>query len=258
VAFAMPSRSDDDKGGDTGFSFGVPAPVAPSTAGSSSDGAAPSPETLLPPTAVHLLRPTRQAPAPPTAESIRRRGATAPLPPACVGNGGSPSQRRAALEFLTRELRSLELEANQTAKLEQHVEVLQAQLKRAEQTANMYMRRCQMLEDTLQRERSGKIAAPADSGGGSGGSVSLAEAATRLPTMDPVNGGTAPISLGAAAGMLPPPPSFIPPPDFSSTPGAAEDEDDIDALIAAQRDLPVPAARRSTALRSPLRLRPDT
>lgn len=195
-----------------------------------------------------------------------KRGATAPKPPPCVGNGPPQSQRRAAIEYLSRELRSLEIEASHTAKLEDQIEILEARCKRAEQTAQMFLRRCQMLEQELKNERASKEAPS------TGGASSLAAAAAHLPTLAPTSTTGALTSLGAAAATLPPPPQITAPPPPASpaagvsdgqpscTTGADADDDDfdLDALISAQRNLPVPGARSEGAAKQPLRLRPDS
>jgi len=160
--------------------------------------------------------PSPAPPARPAPEIVRKRGATAPKPPACVGNGPPQSQRRAAIDFLSRELRTLEIEASHTAQLEDRIEILEAQCKRAEQTAQMFLRRCQMLEEELKLERARKVPPVA-------GASSLAAAAARLPTLAPKGESAIPTTLGAAAAMLPPPPTIMAPPVLSSTASVSDD-----------------------------------
>mmetsp|Transcript_33718 Transcript_33718/g.55679 ORF Transcript_33718/g.55679 Transcript_33718/m.55679 type:complete len:328 (+) Transcript_33718:92-1075(+) len=143
-------------------------------------------------------------------------------------------KRRAALDFLGKELRQLEVEAVLKKQLEQQVESLMEELRRSQGTAAMYLRRIEMLEAELLRERSRSgstfnpvskhistsatqqlcISAPhnpvsqqLDTEGirvpRAGAPVSLAEAATKLPVGLPL-----PISARPPfpTNQLPPPP----------------------------------------------------
>ena len=55
----------------------------------------------------------------------------APRPPPLVGTGPPSAQRRSALEFLGRELRTLEMEASHSQYLEERLEAVQAELAEA-------------------------------------------------------------------------------------------------------------------------------
>ncbi|KAL1528202.1 hypothetical protein AB1Y20_009561 [Prymnesium parvum] len=176
-------------------------------------------------------------------------GATPPRPPTCLGNGHISSKRRAAIDFLARELKTLEIEASHTAHLEQQLEILQAELKQARAAAEFHMRRCDMLELQLRNERA--LRSQGDSEGASEAPEPDAAPSQEAPVP------RAPISLGAAAAMLPAMPACMGPPNSSY--GNDEVEDDIDALIEAQRTLPISCTEpQLRPARQPLRLRPGT
>ena len=189
--------------------------------------------------------------------------ATAPRPPACVGSGTPVAQRRAAIDFLSRELRGLEIEVLQTRKLEERLAALDQELNQAKAAASMYMRRCDMLETELAQERALRLGAdipvhqPAE--------VETTSAAPRTVT-----------SLVAAAAMLPPVPACACDTDVSPLPNVGgsgsntwhegavggsfphaaqfdELEADVEALINAQRLLPS-QGMSSRLARPPMRL----
>ena len=86
-----------------------------------------------------------------TLHELPRRGATAPRPPNCVsGAGGVPAkQRRAALDFLARELQALEIDQRVKHDLENQVTSLEERLGRSEQLNEQYLRRIHMLEEPV-------------------------------------------------------------------------------------------------------------
>jgi len=196
--------------------------------------------------------------------------------------GSHAAQRRAALDFLTKELRSLEVEEVLKRTLERQAEQLRAELQRANTRMEQQERRIRMLERELQAEREARRTgapmvvappeaapmAPVGSNGG-GGSSEAAPSGSPLPT---------PAEAGAEhqpPERLPPPPTNLPTPTVwrpvtaaapvqkaggvgRRTPPAASrevaataprtsaaeatDELDIDALIEQQRAAPPPAA----------------
>jgi hypothetical protein len=206
--------------------------------------------------------------------------ASAPRPPACV-NAGAPAaqQRRAALDFLSRELRSLEIDASHSRKLEARIEALNEELLQAQQAAQMYMRRCDMLESELQRERALQANTVAE---GEGVAVKGREPQPTTPSLAPAT--PAPrmtTSLGAAAAKLPPAPSpsacaaslpinigqhagSFPAAAVASAPSLTQFDDmeaDVEALIQAQRALPVMPSQLASqgtggrSVREPMRVR---
>ena len=87
---------------------------------------------------------------PPHVAAWWRRMATAPRPPAFVSSAGPPArQRRAALDFLARELQALEIESRVKQDLETRVSSLERDLHRSEQLNAQYLRRIDMLEQQL-------------------------------------------------------------------------------------------------------------
>jgi len=194
---------------------------------------------------------------------------TSPRPPP----RGACSQRRAALDFIARELRSLEVEEVLRQSLEQQVVTLQAELWQCKDLVAQQDRRIRMLEAELTSERA--RCGDTTPEGVPGGSDST-------PTGPNPGGSTRPVSfsLAAAAGLLPPPaPGNLAPPAVfavaasngrairpreltrqgkpgnpavgSAGPGEeTADELDIDALIQQQRELPPAAAARAAGGRS--------
>ena len=198
-----------------------------------------------------------------------RRGATAPRPPACVGGAGPPSrQRRAALDFLAREFQSLEVDARLKQDLEEQVSSLEERLDRSEQLNAQYLRRIDMLEEMLRKERAGESAA-APAAGGLQAATSLAAAAAKLPLppppLDPSDVPLATmLTLGGQqpprqqpAGSVPKATAMAVPPGLFSSAGAEEDEFDIDRLIQEQRDQPLPqqVQESATGKRAPIAVR---
>ena len=194
--------------------------------------------------------------------------ATAPRPPNCVSNAGPPArQRRAALDFLARELQALEIESRVKQDLETQVSSLEHDLQRSEQLNAQYLRRIEMLEQQLLHARGASTPAErkaASSGGGAAAlppraslSTSLAAAAAKLPTPPPP---LAPLDDGADA---PRPPRafadhrglFVPAVEMAdAVQDGDDDEFDIDRLIQEQRDQPLPQAP-VTGNRAPIALR---
>ena len=130
-----------------------------------------------------------------------REMATAPRPPAFVSSAGPPArQRRAALDFLARELQALEIESRVKQDLETRVSSLERDLHRSEQLNAQYLRRIDMLEQQLRHAR-GEGPAPAEQEAASSGGEVFQGLATMVP----------PTSLAAAAAKLPlPPPPLAP------------------------------------------------
>lgn len=198
-----------------------------------------------------------------------REMATAPRPPAFVSSAGPPArQRRAALDFLARELQALEIESRVKQDLETRVSSLERDLHRSEQLNAQYLRRIDMLEQQLRHAR-GEGPAPAEQEAASSGGEVFQGLATMVP----------PTSLAAAAAKLPlPPPPLAPFDDGADAPQAPrpfaeqrglfvpaaemadavqdgeDDEFDIDRLIQEQRDQPLPQASVS-GNRAPIALR---
>jgi len=178
-----------------------------------------------------------------------------------VGNGPPPAQRRACIEYLSRELRALEIEASHSRALQDRVDELEARVKRAEGAAQMWMRRCDMLEAALLEERQSK--------GGASSSLAAAAALLPPPPEELPRCGILPAETPPA--LVPSPPTSLPPSSWSSsaaslalppattatTLGDEEDDFDIDALIAAQQAMPVPkpAAGAGGLRREPIRVR---
>ena len=207
--------------------------------------------------------------SPPHVAAWWRRMATAPRPPAFVSSAGPPArQRRAALDFLARELQALEIESRVKQDLETRVSSLERDLHRSEQLNAQYLRRIDMLEQQLRHAR-GEGPAPAEQEAvSSGGEVfqglatmvpptSLAAAAAKLPLPPPP---LAPFDDGADA---PQPPRafadqrglFVPAAEMADAVQDGEDDDfDIDRLIQEQRDQPLPQASVS-GTRAPIALR---
>ena len=207
--------------------------------------------------------------SPPHVAAWWRRMATAPRPPAFVSSAGPPArQRRAALDFLARELQALEIESRVKQDLETRVSSLERDLHRSEQLNAQYLRRIDMLEQQLRHAR-GEGPAPAEQEAvSSGGEVfqglatmvpptSLAAAAAKLPLPPPP---LAPFDDGADA---PQPPRafaeqrglFVPAAEMADAVQDGEDDDfDIDRLIQEQRDQPLPQASVS-GNRAPIALR---
>ena len=198
-----------------------------------------------------------------------RRGATAPRPPACVGGAGPPSrQRRVALDFLAREFQSLEVDARLKQDLEEQVSSLEERLERSEQLNAQYLRRIEMLEEMLRKERAGESAAAPAPSGQMHAATTLAAAAAKLPLPPPpIAPSDAPqptaITLGGPSREQPPAASMpkataaaVPPGLFPSA-GAEEDEFDIDRLIQEQRDQPLPRQVQApaTGKRAPIAVR---
>jgi hypothetical protein len=195
--------------------------------------------------------------------------ATAPRPPAFVSSAGPPArQRRAALDFLARELQALEIESRVKQDLETRVSSLERDLQRSEQLNAQYLRRIDMLEQQLRHAR-GEGPAPVEQEAASSGgevfqglatmvppSTSLAAAAAKLPLPPPP---LAPFDDGADA---PQPPRalaeqrglFVPAAEMADAVQDDEDEFDIDRLIQEQRDQPLPQASVS-GNRAPIALR---
>ena len=197
------------------------------------------------------------------------RMATAPRPPAFVSSAGPPArQRRAALDFLARELQALEIESGVKQDLETRVSSLERDLHRSEQLNAQYLRRIDMLEQQLRHAR-GEGPAPAEQEAASSGgevfqglatmvppSTSLAAAAAKLPLPPPP---LAPFDDGADASQ--PPRAFaeqrglfVPAAEMADAVQDDEDEFDIDRLIQEQRDQPLPQASVS-GNRAPIALR---
>ena len=173
---------------------------------------------------------------------MQGRGRGSSSAPCSPFGGGSPQQqRRGALDFLSRALRDLEIEAAQARAHEARAERLEDELRRAKAEAAMFSRRCDMLEHALKKER--ELHA---SGCGSAGAARPPKSQLSTPT-----------SLSAAAARLPPPPGVA---ADDLLPGAeddpAADDFDIDALIAEQQAMPLPEARRPPGqVQAPLLLR---
>ena len=188
-------------------------------------------------------------------EDYPRRGATAPRPPAHISSAGPPAkQRRAALDFLSRELQALEIDQRVKRDLETQVGSLEEKLARSEQLNQQYLRRIQMLEQELQQARRAAAPPPADVG-------AAAPSSAAAPAGPPRLLGT---SLAAAAAKLPP--SLAPPPAGGSAPApppardatqeaSQDDEFDIDRLIQEQRDQPLPQGSAAAGKRAPIALR---
>jgi small-conductance mechanosensitive channel len=174
-------------------------------------------------------------------EDYPRRGATAPRPPAHISSAGPPAkQRRAALDFLSRELQALEIDQRVKRDLETQVGSLEEKLARSEQLNQQYLRRIQMLEQELQQARRAAAPPPADVG-------AAAPSSAAAPAGPPKLLGT---SLAAAAAKLPP--SLAAPPANDAT---QDDEFDIDRLIQEQRDQPLPQGSAAAGKRAPIALR---
>ena len=213
-----------------------------------------------------------------TARRTRATMATAPRPPAFVSSAGPPArQRRAALDFLARELQALEIESRVKQDLEMQVSSLEHDLQRSEQLNAQYLRRIEMLEQQLLHAR-GEAPAPAEqeAASSSGGEVfqglstmvppraalstSLAAAAAKLPMPPPPLAPLTPFDDGADA---PRPPRafadqrglFVPTIEVAdAVQDGDDDEFDIDRLIQEQRDQPLPQAPASSN-RAPIALR---
>ena len=207
--------------------------------------------------------------SPPHVAAWWRRMATAPRPPAFVSSAGPPArQRRAALDFLARELQALEIESRVKQDLETRVSSLERDLHRSEQLNAQYLRRIDMLEQQLRHAR-GEGPAPAEQEAVSSGGEVFQGLATMVP----------PTSLAAAAAKLPLPPPplaqfddgadapqpprafaeqrglFVPAAEMADAVQDGEDDDfDIDRLIQEQRDQPLPQASVS-GTRAPIALR---
>ena len=190
--------------------------------------------------------------------------ATAPRPPTFVSSAGPPArQRRAALDFLARELQALEIESRVKQDLETQVSSLEHDLQRSEQLNAQYLRRIDMLEQQLLHAR-GEAPAPAEqeAASSSGGEVfqglstmappralstSLAAAAAKLPMPPPP---LAPLSPFDDCADAPRPPRssakarlFVPAVEMADAVQEGEDDEfDIDRLIQEQRDQPLPQA----------------
>lgn len=174
-------------------------------------------------------------------EDYPRRGAAAPRPPAHISSAGPPAkQRRAALDFLSRELQALEIDQRVKRDLETQVGSLEEKLARSEQLNQQYLRRIQMLEQELQQARRAAAPPPADVG-------AAAPSSAAAPAGPPKLLGT---SLAAAAAKLPP--SLAAPPANDAT---QDDEFDIDRLIQEQRDQPLPQGSAAAGKRAPIALR---
>ena len=110
-----------------------------------------------------------------------REMATAPRPPAFVSSAGPPArQRRAALDFLARELQALEIESRVKQDLETRVSSLERDLHRSEQLNAQYLRRIDMLEQQLRHAR-GEGPAPAEQEAASSGGEVFQGLATMVP-----------------------------------------------------------------------------
>ena len=113
------------------------------------------------------------------------------------------AQRRAALDFLSKSIRDLEIAERCSAAHEERAKRLENELRRADELAEQYLRRCNMLEAELQRER-------AKNGGGEG----AAPAATATAAEDEDRRGRCYLArtlsnesaFGIVATMLPSPP----------------------------------------------------
>ena len=163
-------------------------------------------------------------------EDYPRRGAAAPRPPAHISSAGPPAkQRRAALDFLSRELQALEIDQRVKRDLETQVGSLEEKLARSEQLNQQYLRRIQMLEQELQQARRAAAPPPADVG-------AAAPSSAAAPAGPPKLLGT---SLAA-------------PPANDAT---QDDEFDIDRLIQEQRDQPLPQGSAAAGKRAPIALR---
>ena len=133
---------------------------------------------------------------PPYVAAWWRRMATAPRPPAFVSSAGPPArQRRAALDFLARELQALEIESRVKQDLETRVSSLERDLHRSEQLNAQYLRRIDMLEQQLRHAR-GEGPAPAEQEAASSGGEVFQGLATMVPP-------TCPHALVLSAYLLP-------------------------------------------------------
>ena len=206
--------------------------------------------------------------------------ATAPRPPAFVSSAGPPArQRRAALDFLARELQALEIESRVKQDLETQVSSLEHDLQRSEQLNAQYLRRIDMLEQQLLHAR-GEAPAPAEREAASSGgevfqglstmvpprallSTSLAAAAAKLPMPPPPLAPLAPLAPFDDGADAPRPPRAIADQRGLFVPAAEveeelqdgdDDEFDIDRLIQEQRDQPLPQVLVS-GNRAPIALR---
>ena len=172
------------------------------------------------------------------------------------------------------------MEASHSQYLEERLEAVTAELAQARKACEMHMRRCDMLEVELRRERAlreGGAVTDLASPPAAAEAPSAALAASAAPQAPPSSATLglgvsrlASTSLGAAAALLPPMgPSPSPSPSLGATaPNAALArmesktnarleglEDSIEALIEAQRTLPLPSAAGDRVARQPMTVR---
>ena len=153
--------------------------------------------------------------------------------------------------------------------LEEQVSSLEERLDRSEQLNAQYLRRIDMLEEMLRKERAGESAA-APAAGGLQAATSLAAAAAKLPLPPPplapsdlplatmlTLGGQQQPRQQPVAGSVPKATAMAVPPGLFSSAGAEEDEFDIDRLIQEQRDQPLPqqVQESATGKRAPIAVR---